>query len=558
MRVTDRQRLLFLYIRETWRRITRNAAIGRIYAMRFAGHAKSQLIVAPTDLRVVDPFVAAEMLQGRFLLAGRVLEVGRKSPFAVELPSHLFAVRLHSFGWLRHVRANKTPQACANARAIVDDWIDVHGSRINGVAWEPDVVAQRIIAWLSHSPVLLQNAENGFYRRFLKNIAFQIRYLRRIAAYSPEGTIRLRVRIALALASISTYARAATIRRAAHALDLEIDRQILPDGGHISRNPQVALELLFDLLPLRQTYINLGHDVPAKLIPAIDRMYPALRFFRHQDGDLALFNGATSTLANDLMSVLRYDESAGQPFKALPHSQYHRLAAGSSVVIIDTGHPDTVETSGTAHAGCLSFELSSGKQRFIINSGAPRFAGEKLRQMARATAAHSTVVLGERSSSRISQSRFLGPIMIGGVTTVTTTRQTGPDGSDRLIASHDGYMPIFGMMHERELRINQAGNKIAGRDRLLLPTGAPYPGAMPQPSLARFHIHPMILLEKLDDRTVRMEAPSGESWILATTTGALVIAEDVFFADVTGVCPSEQIELAFEGPEIRWFLTHHA
>ncbi len=558
MRITDRQRLLILYIRETWRRVTRKAAIGRIYAMRFAGNPKAQLIVAPTDLRVVDPFVAAEILEGRFPLAGRVLEVGSRSPFSVELPSHLFAVRLHSFGWLRHVRADKTAAACANARAIVDHWIDVHGSRISGIAWEPEVIAQRIIAWLSHSPVLLQNAEAGFYRRFLRNMAFQIRYLRRTAAYSPDGLVSFRVRIALAMASIATQSRPSAIRRAAQALDVEIERQILPDGGHVSRNPQSALELLFDLLPLRQTYINLGHDLPTRLIPAIDRMYPALRFFRHQDGDLALFNGATSTLANELISVLRYDESAGQPFKALPHSQFQRLSAGGTVLIVDTGFPISVDASKSAHAGCLSLELSSGKQRFIVNSGAPRFAGEKFRQMARATAAHSTVVLADSSSCRLSQSRYLGPLMVGGVSQVKVTRHTGQDGSDRLIAAHDGYMAPFGLLHEREIRINQAGNKVAGRDRLLTPAGEPFTGRLPGPAEARFHVHPSVVLERIDERTVRMEAPGGDSWVLATTTGALSISEDVFFADVTGICPSEQIELAFEGPEIRWFLTHYA
>ena len=91
-------------------------------------------------------------------------------------------------------------------------------------------------------------------------------------------------------------------------------------------------------------------------------MYPALRFFRHQGGELALFNGATSTLANELMSVLRYDETAGQPFKALPHINYQRLAAGRR-----RGHRRyrqcrfRPELSRTAHAGCLSFEMSSGK-----------------------------------------------------------------------------------------------------------------------------------------------------------------------------------------------------
>ena len=44
----------------------------------------------------------------------------------------------------------------------------------------------------------------------------------------------------------------------------EIERQILPDGGHISRNPMAVLELLADLLPLRQTYANQAEEPPAR------------------------------------------------------------------------------------------------------------------------------------------------------------------------------------------------------------------------------------------------------------------------------------------------------
>ena len=34
----------------------------------------------------------------------------------------------------------------------------------------------------------------------------------------------------------------------------ELEAQILPDGGHISRNPGVPVELLLDFLPLRQCF----------------------------------------------------------------------------------------------------------------------------------------------------------------------------------------------------------------------------------------------------------------------------------------------------------------
>jgi len=536
--------------------VSRRAALLRLRAFRHTIQAPERLIVAPTDLRAIDSHVADEIMNGRFPLAGRMLETNGKSPFAFTLPSRAFANRLHGFGWLRHMRAYKSDRASLIARSIVDSWLSLHSGRIEGVAWEIDVTAQRVIAWLSHSPVVLHNADRGFYRRFMRSLAFQVRYLRRMAPYAPAGEVLFRLRIALAMASISMPMRAGALRKAALALDNEFDLQILPDGGHISRNPRAGLELLLDLLPLRQTYVNLGHDLPQKLISGIDRMYPALRFFRHQDGDLALFNGATSTLANELMSVLRYDETAGQPFKAMPHSRYQRLAAGKTVVIADTGTPPIGPLSRTAHAGCLSFEMSSGRHRFIVNSGSPKFAGKRYVQMARTTATHSTVTLNDTSSSHFSPSEFLGHVMTDMVDTVTVERAETEDGRDGLKMVHDGYLRDFGVLHERELSMNSAGAIIAGRDRLILP--GEKVSDEPLKAAVRFHIHPSINLKQNDRESILLTAPDGESWLFSSPGNEVLISEDIFFADASGICGSDQIEIDFdfaEKPEIRWFLS---
>ena len=74
----------------------------------------------------------------------------------------------------------------------------------------------------------------------------------------------------------------------------KLQQQFLSDGGHVSRNPQAALEILLDLLPLKHTYVNLGHDGPVKLISTIDRMFPILRFFRHSNGDLLMLARSSS------------------------------------------------------------------------------------------------------------------------------------------------------------------------------------------------------------------------------------------------------------------------
>ena len=36
----------------------------------------------------------------------------------------------------------------------------------------------------------------------------------------------------------------------------ELQRQILPDGGHVSRNPRARLEILIELLPLRTAFTS--------------------------------------------------------------------------------------------------------------------------------------------------------------------------------------------------------------------------------------------------------------------------------------------------------------
>ena len=99
----------------------------------------------------------------------------------------------------------------------------------------------------------------------------------------PDGEERLRARVALAFCALSLPAPAAALKAASRNLAYELDRQILADGGHVSRNPRAIMELLADLLPLRQTYTNQAEQPPQALIDAVERMLPALRFFRHRE-----------------------------------------------------------------------------------------------------------------------------------------------------------------------------------------------------------------------------------------------------------------------------------
>ena len=92
--------------------------------------------------------------------------------------------------------------------------------------------------------------------------------------------------------------------------------------------PGALIELLLDLLPLRQAFAARNIAPAAALLNAIDRMMPMLRFFRHGDGNFALFNGMGPTQPDLIATMLAYDDARGAPVSNAPHSGYQRIEAG--------------------------------------------------------------------------------------------------------------------------------------------------------------------------------------------------------------------------------------
>lgn len=559
----DTSRVWGLMAREYWRRAKRRLRAGPVYRWRFSGRTPERVLIAPPDLRLADREIAAEIYAGRFPFAGHFVDTGGSSPFMIDVHHRGWQESLHDFRWLRHLREAGSELASANARALTGEWIESHGRRIDGIAWEPEVAARRIIAWLQHSTTVLQGAEFPFYRSYLKSIAVQIRYLRSMTPEMRGDDERLRARIALAFSALSLPVANSTLRSASRHLAAELDRQILPDGGHVSRNPYVLLELLADLLPLRQTYTSQGAETPAALIGAVERMLPALRFFRHQDGNLAHFNGMGTTIPDRVAAILRHDDTAGAPLLNASHSGYQRMVMGGTTVIADTGAPPPVDVSADAHAGCLSFEMSSGRQQFVVNAGVDAYGPEDYRALARVTAAHSTATLNDASSCRFNTSsragELIGTPLVAGPRRVTCDRHDA-DNMQSFRASHDGYHSRYGLIHEREMVLSHDGSVVEGRDRVMRAGGAPAKADCDRVAV-RFHLHPDVSLFRDEADRFVLTGAGADTWVFTSSMNAVEAEESLFFAGIAGPQKSTQLVMTFkasEVPEVTWRLTRTA
>jgi uncharacterized heparinase superfamily protein len=503
-----------------------------------------RLVIAPQDLRTSDATRASEIYSGRFSFAGKVVVCDASSPFQVTPPSDEWAAGVHGFGWLRHLRAAETEVTRANARALVNEWI-THRNASKAIASRPDVVARRIMSWLTQATLVLEDSEVRFYRRFMRSLTYQVRTLRHTYPLARDGVPRLQAAIALTYAALCMQGQARYVASDTERLGEELARQILPDGGHISRNPGALVELLVDLLPLRQVFSARNIPPPAALLNAIDRMMPMLRFFRHGDGHFGLFNGMGPTPTDLVTTILAYDDARGTPVANAPHSGYQRIEAGGTLILMDTGRVPPLAVSQEANAGCLAFELSSKAQRIVVNCGLPGTNRDSWRQMARTTAAHSTVTFCDQPAGHFVDSgttkRLLdGVPIVGGPRLVEVAREDH-NGGTLLRAAHDGYSDEFGVIHQRALMLSADGKRIDGEEFFTATrSNASLVGR--DNFAVRFHLHPMIKANRLtDSHGAMLLLPNKDVWSFNAYEDRVEIEESVYLAGNQGPRRTTQI-----------------
>ncbi|MBV8401385.1 MAG: heparinase II/III-family protein, partial [Acetobacteraceae bacterium] len=242
--------------------------------------------------------------------------------------------------------------------------------------------------------------------------------------------------------------------------------------------------------------------------------------------------------------VLTQAGRGGRAPSSLPDAGFQRLQAGRSVVIVDCGAPPPLGVDRLAHAGTLAFELSIGRDRLIVNCGGMPAGSHEWRDAARATAAHSTLVIADLNSSE------LRPDGLGRRPERVVAHRQEANGAHWLETSHDGWVKAFGAVHRRRLYVAESGDDIRGEDCLESPT--------PQSYSVRFHLHPAVTASlQQDGTTVLLRLPSGGGWRLRSDGARMTLEESIY---VGGPEPrrSEQVVLtgSADGPQqVKWAIT---
>jgi uncharacterized heparinase superfamily protein len=383
-----------------------------------------------------------------------------------------------------------------------------------------------------------------FRARYLRSVHLHLNHLGSAAATAPAGAATIAALKGLIVAALALD-HTVFLARGWRRLETALGQQILADGVHVERSPRLQLQVLHDLAEIAMAYSASGRAIPPALLAAMESMAPALRLFRHGDGALALFNDSSEANADAIERVLAASGAGKGRLEQAPSGGFQRLARGTLTVILDAGRPAPPGLDAHAHAGTLSLEISSGRERLIVNCGAHPWNAD-WRHVQRHTAAHSTLAIDDMSSSE------LKPQGLGRRVSHVICRREEAEGQIWLDASHDGYAANLGVLHHRRLYLSDDGEDLRGEDRIEGHGGARF--------ALRFHLHPAVDASLAQGGAAALlRLPSGQGWRLRIDNAALALEESAYLGTAGQVQRTRHVVATgpLEGEEtlLRWALT---
>jgi uncharacterized heparinase superfamily protein len=466
---------------------------------------------------------------------GQIMIANQQGLFDLDAASKVcYRCRLLTHDVLRDLRAVGSEAARRKCVSLIHEWIEEQ-EVWDDVGWAPGTLGARMSNWIAFYDFYGAVASHDFSKSLILNLVRQLRHLQNTAHANLTDRDGLYVIKGLIYGGLSLIDGEKSLSLALELLKRLLDTEILPDGGHIARNPSLHADMLRILIDIRGALAAARLEIPHELSLSIAKMVPALKLFRHGDGGLALFNGGYEGNPLLLDASLTMAEVKGRVLKRLPQTGYERLTAGRSLLLVDTSGPPLRPYDREAHAGLMAFEFSVGKERILVNCGAG-FEGEsEWRRAMAATAAHNTIILADTNACEL-----LPDGGIGLRPREVTAQRYEQEGMQFIDVAHDAYMPKHKVGLQRILGLSPDGDELRGREVIAGPKGKDY--------TIRWHIHPSVNVSLAQNgSSALLRTLSGGGWrlrVYGPSGGDLALEASVYCGNGT---PRRTLQLRVSG-----------
>lgn len=320
-------------------------------------------------------------------------------------------------------------------------------------SWDPYPLSLRIVNW-----IIWHLRVAGLTQNLIDHLHTQCRSLTKQLEWHIDANHLWANAKALVFAGCFFTESQAWYQQGMMLINRELERQWHADGGHIELSPMYHAIMTNDLLELIALHQCYAKPYPAKWSELLKQMLSWAETVTHPDGEYAFFNDCAFDIAPNFAALC----GTAKQLQITPYES-HNNASGyvrhedtHYTLIADTAAIGCEYQPGHAHADNLSFELSTNKQRILVNSGTSTYENNKLRHWQRSTAAHNTITVDNKNSSQVWHAFRVAK----------RARITKRDFKKRLIAAtHNGYTRLHDpILHSRQWRFSE--NHIAITDHI--------------------------------------------------------------------------------------------
>lgn len=504
------------------------------YDWSLRDNTPDRLIVRPVDPWPGDAEKAKSLLNATGV-GERTGAIWNEQWWNPEDSDDIWINHMHGFGWLRDLRTLGGALPREQGRIMIESWIDRYGYW-NPQTWRAELIGRRLAMWICHHEYFCAGASEEFEEKFLNATFKQAKHLSNVIGRSKEIALFEAVK-GLLYAGIALEGNAKWVEQGINALKIATTSQILPDGGHISRSPQILLETLEIMVDIRSALNAGGYPVPEHLTNTIENMSGALRTLRYRDRKFSLFHGTQEGKTEAVDSILAQAGTNKRAKPSLKSTGYERLELGRSLLLMDTGKAPPSPYDKTAHASPLAFEFCYGKERLFVSCGSHP-TNDDWKDALRFTAAHNTACLDYRNACEIKKDGHFGRKV-----TQTTVKREESNNAILLVASHNGYVPLNGVTHSRKIYLSDNGHDLRGEDNFTSAIDL----VRPVKTALRFHIHPNVKTSLTNDgQEILMRMPGGMGWRFKTTAGTLSLEDSIYLGEGTTPRKTKQIVISDE------------
>ena len=437
--------------------------------------------------------------------------------------------KLNNFFWFfsLDLKSSKT-----SVQKIISDWI-MRNNRFKKKSWEFDMTAKRIISWLSNHQLSYDESNDEYRLMFDHMIQKQTNHLMNEIKSSNNLENKIIGCSAIILTGLTYKIDKVYLNFGLNFLK-KITKYSIDNQGFLkSRNISQQIFYLKYFILIREWFKEALVDIPEYLDEIIYFLGQAYAYFWQNTKVNFLFNGNNNSNNQDFDHYLK---RLGYKFKndSKDYCGYTILQNKKICLAMDTGSSPDLKYSEDYQSGALSFEIVSKGKKLISNCGYHKRQNQKLNQLSRSSAAHSTLIIDDSSSCKFLKRKDIWVLKTG--LKITEKKSIFEKDYWKITAAHDGYLKKYNLIHERSIEFYPEQMAFLGNDRIIKKkTNNNYKFEI------RFHLEPSIRLMKTQDNKSILIELDEEGWKFTCDNYDINIDNGLYFGNKNSYIENQNI-----------------